>query len=226
MEQGVKESFEAPNGSSFSTTNALTKSALRLLIARWPLGLPFRELFAASRAELGLPAQGEPSEMEAQQKLLGEELLSIYAAGFLDLRVWTPRVVTEISERPLASPYARLQATTSDRVTNLLHQRVTIDEFSRALVPLLDGSRDVDGLSAALAGAATAPATFAPGPSSQGRPSPEQTREKVRQTLGSPGEGGVADRLGPVDARGLATVASSTHSLQNIMTGTSGSLAR
>jgi SAM-dependent methyltransferase len=188
LEHGAKESFEAPNGSTFSTSNAATKSALGLLIARWPLGLPFRELFAAARAEL--EAQGvarlNDAEWDAQQKLLGEELLAIYAGGFLDLRVWTPQVVAGISERPLASPIARLQATTGDKVTNLLHQRVTIDEFSRALLPLLDGSRDLDALAAALVrtpAAMQALTREGSGGSGQERPAADQMRAKLNQNL-------------------------------------------
>jgi methyltransferase-like protein len=44
----------------------------------------------------------------------------------------------------------RYQAAHGNWVTNRLHQEVTVDEFSRQLLQLADGSRDVAELRAAL----------------------------------------------------------------------------
>src|SRR5262249_8332849 len=52
-----------------------------------------------------------------------------------------PRCTFEVSERPLASPLARLQAAAGNRVTNLCHQPVMLSDFDRQLLPLLDGVR-------------------------------------------------------------------------------------
>jgi methyltransferase-like protein len=55
------------------------------------------------------------------------------------------------SARPVASPLARLQATQGEKVTNLRHEVVVLDSFSRQILPLLDGTRDREALAAALA---------------------------------------------------------------------------
>ena len=150
--QGIAESFSAPNGATLSTPSALTKAALLTLIERWPLALPFAELVTAARARQQENAgKVDATTLVSDTQKLGDEILPFYAAGVLELRVWSPRVGASASERPTASPLARLQAAQGEQVTNLLHQSVTLDGLNRVLLPLLDGSRDRDALVAALA---------------------------------------------------------------------------
>ena len=53
-----------------------------------------------------------------------------------------PKVVTRVSERPLASTIARWQALIEYKVTNLRHERVRLDPFIRPLLPYVDGAHD------------------------------------------------------------------------------------
>lgn len=153
LAQGTSESFRAPSGATIHTVSAISKAALLLLAREWPLALPFAQLVAASRARLqedtGVVA--DAATLERDTRFLGIEMLQCYAAGVVELRVWTPRLSRAASARPLASPLARLQSARGDEVTNLLQQRVTLSDIDRALLPLLDGSRDRDALVAALA---------------------------------------------------------------------------
>jgi hypothetical protein len=48
----------------------------------------------------------------------------------------------EVSERPVASPLARLQARADGRVTNLRHYSTEASAFDRLVLVHLDGSRD------------------------------------------------------------------------------------
>ena len=73
--------------------------------------------------------------------MLAIEMLQCYAAIAVELRVWSPAMTAVPSEQPLASALARLQARRGAEVTNLLHKSVTMNPFSRALLPLLDGTR-------------------------------------------------------------------------------------
>ena len=52
---------------------------------------------------------------------------------------FSPGFVTEISDKPQASPVARLQAQSDLPITNLYHQNVTMDQFPRDLLGYLDG---------------------------------------------------------------------------------------
>jgi methyltransferase-like protein len=65
-----------------------------------------------------------------------------YSDNLVELHVYAPHFVVEVSERPVASPVARLNAAKRAPVTNVRHERVRLNEISYHLLPYLDGSRD------------------------------------------------------------------------------------
>ena len=154
LTQGAAEVFRAPNGATLNTVSALAKAALLALMRQWPAALPFDRLVAAARALLPPDAVGgadiAPAATARDAQTLGNEILQCYAAGVVELRVWSPRLSVTPAARPVASPLARLQAMQGEHVTNLLLQRVTLDGLTRVLLPLLDGSRDRGALVSAL----------------------------------------------------------------------------
>jgi SAM-dependent methyltransferase len=79
-------------------------------------------------------------------------LLNGTAMGFLDLHGGLAVVATAAGDRPVASPLARLEAATGNLLTTLLHTIIQVeDEPVRALVRLMDGTRDRAALRAGLA---------------------------------------------------------------------------
>ena len=146
---GQPERFDAPNGGTYATANPLMKSALATLIGEWPLGASFDELSARARGRLGLPGSASAAERIG----LAEELLRGYAAGVVELRTWTPPVVAKPGLYPTASPLARYQAALDGPLTTLLHTRANVEPYHRMMMPLLDGTRTVDAIQQALAGA-------------------------------------------------------------------------
>lgn len=146
--------FVARNGNRFGIGNALTRAALLHLIERWPESVRLDELHEAARRALP-PAPGATGSQgqrngDGGPKALGAELLQLYAAGIAELRSWDPEPSAAIPERPMASRLARLQAQRGGELTTLLHQPLRLDPFERALVPLLDGNRDLAMLADAL----------------------------------------------------------------------------
>jgi hypothetical protein len=123
--------FRGPRGASLTTDEPAAKAAMLALGGAWPDAVPV--------AELG---DGEP---------LHGLLLQAYAANLVQLHVWTPALATAPSERPVASPLARIQAAEGTRVTNLRHATVEVpDDLGRRLITLLDGTRDRAALLAEL----------------------------------------------------------------------------
>ena len=151
---GTAETFRAPNGATFHTSSALAKAALLALMRQWPAAVPFAQLVAAARAQVP-PGAGRGDDIAAatasDAQALGDEILRCYAAGVVELRLWSPRLSVVPTARPVASPLARLQAMHGEHVTNLLLQRVTLDGLTCVLLPLLDGTRDRGALVSALA---------------------------------------------------------------------------
>jgi hypothetical protein len=144
LAQGVDESFRMPSGATMTTPNAITKSALCLLAGQWPHGLPFDELATAARAGLEDPPGAGRSDDD--EKLLGGPLLQSYGVGAIELRTWQPSLALAPSVRPVASPLARLQAKRTHVVTNMRNDQVHLTQLVHRILPLLDGTREVDAL--------------------------------------------------------------------------------
>jgi SAM-dependent methyltransferase len=138
------QKFELPQGRSLTTNHPLVKDVLCFLASRWP----------GSVSVSGLPLGGYPPEDAADM------LMRLVEAEAIEFWQQPPRVATAIGERPAASPLARLQLSLGlTMVTNQRHQSIDLpDESGRALVSLLDGTRDREALAAAMRQVAPGPA--------------------------------------------------------------------
>ncbi len=136
------EKFRSADGATLSVDQPVTKVAMTHLRSIWPQAIHFNDLLAASRAQLGLDPSPDRSAMDAQA--LAANLLKAYAysGNLVELHVHPARFTTEVSARPVASPWARLQADEPGQITNLRHERVELDEMARFLLRHLDGTRD------------------------------------------------------------------------------------
>ena len=76
---------------------------------------------------------------------LGMSLLRLYVSSrLIELHATPPAFTVVVSERPVASPLARLQARESTDVTNLRHEPVRLGDAERVLLAHLDGTRSRD----------------------------------------------------------------------------------
>jgi hypothetical protein len=137
------QKFELSQGRSLTTNHPLVKDVLCFLAARWPGSVPVA----------GLPLGGYPPEDAADM------LMRLVEAEAIELWQQPPRVATAIGERPVASPLARVQLSFGlTMVTNQRHQSIDLpEETGRALVSLLDGTRDRKALVAAIGRVAPGP---------------------------------------------------------------------
>ena len=135
---GAEWKFRAGTGELLTTTDRVLVTAMRALREEWPRSLAFRDLVAAVSAALG----GEP---DAVGRSLGVSLLRVYLSSRLvELHTTPPAFTAEVTDQPVASPLARLQATESDAVTNLRHESVRLGDAERVLLTQLDGTRSRD----------------------------------------------------------------------------------
>jgi methyltransferase-like protein/2-polyprenyl-3-methyl-5-hydroxy-6-metoxy-1,4-benzoquinol methylase len=137
------EVFKTKKDASVETNSPLHKAALWHLSRRWPQAIPFPDLLAAARAASS-PQTGDETE---QTQALCDLLLRTYAAGVIELHAWAPPIVTEVSERPVASALARIESRSKRQVTTLRHTVLELaDPVSRQLLGRLDGTLDHAGL--------------------------------------------------------------------------------
>lgn len=136
LRQPIPVKFRARLGEG-QVENPLFKTLLLALFRARPIALTLPALASAMSALLSEPV----SEDTALQ-------LATYGhrAGICMLRTHHPMMTKEISERPSTSPLARAQAQRGGWVTGPWHDPLTLDPLQRTLLIILDGSRDLSGL--------------------------------------------------------------------------------
>jgi methyltransferase-like protein/SAM-dependent methyltransferase len=139
LSRGVAQ-FRGSDGATLSIDHPVSKMAFLCLAEAWPRPVQFGDLLAQARTRAKSVSQQHPDDAQA----LGVNLLTAYSYSdkLLELHAYAPPLALEAGERPVASPVARFQAQDNERVTNLRHERVSVDEADRYLLRHLDGSRD------------------------------------------------------------------------------------
>ena len=153
LSPGAEETFTGGSGAELTTADPLARALLWYLIESHPQRIPFDKLVTEveRRARQGLGFVPKPDQDVVSD--LVDFVWQTYSAGLLDLHVHVPPFATSVSERPVASPLARLEARESDVVTTLHHRSLRLgDELQRRLVMLMDGTRDHDALRKELLG--------------------------------------------------------------------------
>lgn len=136
------EQFRAPGTPTLTTHEPLMKAAMLELADRWPMSVPFLDLLAAARQRAGLAPPADAGRAEVQASELSARILNCYTSALVELSVAPPPFVTHVSDRPVASPFARLRAATDARVVNMRLEAAALAERPRELLRLLDGQHD------------------------------------------------------------------------------------
>jgi SAM-dependent methyltransferase len=143
---GAVMTFEVASGRKAKVDRPLPKAILTVVFDRSPERVPFDEVV---RAAAELVAPDDPGRVRPEE--VASVVLDGYATGLVDLHRHRPPVCFEPGERPTANRLARAQARLGQPVTTLLHTTVHLEgELSRALVRLMDGTRDRTALAAEL----------------------------------------------------------------------------
>jgi methyltransferase-like protein/SAM-dependent methyltransferase len=143
-DSGEIEKFAAaPDSPALSTRDPLMKSAMILLSKRWPEPISFAELISLLSARRAIAADEEDQ--------LANRLLRCYtSSSLIELSTAPPRFTVRISDRPIASPYARLRAAEGDRVVNMKLETVGLPSAGRLVLQHMDGTNDRAALVALL----------------------------------------------------------------------------
>jgi methyltransferase-like protein len=147
------EKFKTLDGATLSIDHPVSKAAMIHLALNWPRTVPFAELLPAAEARLKAlngshPPEPPPPGAPSDEYVLSTNLLKafVYSENLVEAHIYPPAFVVEVSERPVASPWARQLAPTDLKVTNLRHERVELDPLNQYILPFLDGSRTFDEL--------------------------------------------------------------------------------
>jgi SAM-dependent methyltransferase len=122
---------------SVKVVHPVFKCVLIALSNEEPRAQRFTEIVDNAGELLGAPID---------EAAVAEILMEACRTGLTNLHVHPPHFTLAVSERPLVSPLARLQARHQLVVANLLHEGVKIEPIERLILPLLDGKHDIASL--------------------------------------------------------------------------------
>ena len=77
---------------------------------------------------------------------MAQALFQAVVSGLMEFHLFEPAFVATLSERPVATPLARVQLKSGKRVTNRRHHVFETDDLHRQVLTALDGSRDRNAL--------------------------------------------------------------------------------
>lgn len=149
IQSDAPETFRVKTEASLTTSRPLVKAMLTALAECWPRALSRDELWQSVLAKLdGCPRLDfDPAEGPLP---LDAVVWRCVQSGLVEPYRSKPPFRSEISERPEATPLARLQAERGGSVTNLRHRTIELNDMHRFVLARLDGQRDRKALVADL----------------------------------------------------------------------------
>jgi hypothetical protein len=138
LTDGVVERLDGTGGPEITLNASITKAAVILLAAQWPIGMRLEALYCKA-AEL-LAGHGIAVAANAQTQL-SDDLTVLFEAGQIDLRLREPEYLTEVPDYPQAHALARFEAGHRDALTTPYHLPLPFEPQVLALVRDMDGSR-------------------------------------------------------------------------------------
>jgi methyltransferase-like protein len=134
--------FKLASGRVLTTSERSTQLVAELLDQVFPCSLPIAELHR--QIEDRLEKQSIPSKIELKQ--LAASMIQWSLSGWIQFRFLDDRMKSNGFHKPKTTTWARSQTRAVDLVTNQAHNVVRISGEDRLVLPMLDGTRDMDSL--------------------------------------------------------------------------------
>ena len=128
---------------AMTTRSTLVRSALEKLIESWPRAITLDGLHLAAingAAEHQRPRCDDEKQIDSE--VVAGAMMDACVVGLLEFFLHPPRVVDVVGQRPEVNPWVRLQARCGPKVTNQLHENITLEALPRLLAVHLDGHHD------------------------------------------------------------------------------------
>jgi hypothetical protein len=160
--------FRTASGASVNVDQGVSKAALLELADCWPGRISLGALLSGCAGRLGRLV------LPTETVYLASFLSNAWMYGLVQLHAHCPAYCQNVSPRPLASPLVRAQLRHGTQATSVFLENLRFDDITiRALLLLLDGTRDVSQLVADLRD------VFPP----EQRPEPHALKARIERNL-------------------------------------------
>ena len=138
LTEGVVELFIGSHGQEIILDVSIIKAAVVLLAAQWPIGMQLNNLFQqASRLLL----EHEHKVLEDAQSQLTEELITLFEAGVINLRLQQLNNSRDLPEYPRLHALARYEIRHRDALTTPYHLPISLNDQFLEVVSDMDGNK-------------------------------------------------------------------------------------
>ena len=137
--------FRGMDGANFTTDHPLSVEAFKHLRYIFPMAISFIDLVKECLKHVTLE-KGESIDEHAALVAANFIRAYSYSESLVEFHLHPAEVSVNISVKPEASMIARWQLDHMVKVTNMRHERVELDDFSRCLLGHLDGTHDHEEL--------------------------------------------------------------------------------
>lgn len=139
LKDGVVERFAGVGGAEITLEAAITKAAVVLLAAQWPRGTDLRELYSQALALIA--AHGYETTQSSAETQLRADLVTLFEAGQIDLRLQESQPDISVAEFPAAHNLARFEAGQRDALSTPYHRPLPFEPAALAMICQLNGVR-------------------------------------------------------------------------------------
>lgn len=148
LADGIEVAFSASDGYVINTRDAHMKAMLWALSKARPRGLWVTDVATVVAERLGIAPDIAVAERVA------DTALDLMLNSRIDAGFWMRPAAIELPDRPVAPRVARWQAFDGRwSITTVRHENLSADTMDRVLLVAMDGTRDLDGLVAAVVAA-------------------------------------------------------------------------
>ncbi len=145
LTEGVVELFIGSHGQEITLDASIVKAAVILLAAQWPLGMHLNNLYQQTSRLL---SEHEHNVLEDAQSQLTEELITLFEAGVIDLRLQQPDYNRGLPEYPKLHALARYEIGHRDALTTPYHLPISLNDQFLEVVRFMDGNKSTKEIKA------------------------------------------------------------------------------
>lgn len=144
---GQAATFVHPNTRQTMTTqDPLVVYTVRRLKESFPEAISFDDLFQDAMEAMVQDTIADAEKIEALKRSLATNLIHMTVSGLIELQYNPSLFTTQPPEYPKTSGVARMQAESTNRLTSVRHETAVLDDLTKHLTPLIDGTRTRDQL--------------------------------------------------------------------------------
>lgn len=144
--------FKLPNNLSTTTSNIVMILAFEVLGEQKSKPVNLEKLTSLILDKMKKHKVKEQYNEQSVRQILMLNLLGSIFAGGIYLHMDEGNFITKVSEKPEIFNLARYQAKTQEWVTSLNQKIINVDEFDKELLPLLDGTNNINSITGLLQG--------------------------------------------------------------------------